>query len=105
MDKQTLLEKINKATITSELKAELLSLVNSAPDVDKGLMDKISLAIEADAANLIEEMANSELEVETDKYDRQMRSVGQDVDKFTEELNQKADEVDLADSRKTIAKA
>lgn len=99
MDKQTLLDKINKAEITPELKTELVEMVNSAQAVDKNLIDTIVAEIDAEAENLIEEIANSELQVETQKYSQKMDDVKKDVDEFTSELNKKADEIDLEDAR------
>src|SRR3989338_688211 len=95
IDKQKLLEKVNSANITPELKAGLLTMVNAASAVDQGLLDKINAAIDEEAGNLIEEIANVELGVQADKYDKEMQAVGKDVDKFVKDLNQKADEVDL----------
>jgi hypothetical protein len=101
MDKQTLLDKINKATITPELRAELIAMVNNAPAVDKNLMDEIIAAIDAEAENLIEEIANAELQLETQKFNKQMDEVkqDQDVDAFASELSKKADELDLEKAR------
>ncbi len=99
MDKQTLLDKINKAEITPELKTELVAMVNLAKVVDKSLIDSIVAEIDAEAENLIEEIANSELQVETQKYSQKMDDVKKDVDEFTSELNKKADQIDLEDAR------
>jgi hypothetical protein len=105
MDKQTLLDKINKASITPELKAQLVDMVNAAQTVDQVLLNKIGEAIDAEAENLIEEIANTELQVETNKYNQEMDGVEQDVSDFTSELNKKADEIDLAAVRKSVADA
>lgn len=105
MDKQTLLEKINKAAVSPELKTVLANMVNEAPVVDQTLMDKIAAAIDAEASNLIEEIANTELETQTDKYGKEMQEVDKDVSNFSTELNKKADEIDLADARSKVAGA
>ncbi|HYV33516.1 MAG TPA: hypothetical protein VE973_01570 [Candidatus Limnocylindria bacterium] len=102
MDKQTLLGKINQANITPELKAELLEMANAAEVVDANLLSNINSAIDKEAENLIEEIANAELQVQADKYDKQMQAVGEDVEAFVKDMGKKADEIDLEQARKQI---
>lgn len=103
MDKQTLLEKIRNSKITPELKSQLEATVNAASAVDQGLISQISQAIDAEAEGLIEEIANAELQVETDKYNQQIQAVGDQVDDFVKQVNQKADQIDLEEARKKVA--
>lgn len=102
MDKQTLLGKIDKANITADLKAHLIVMVNAASVVDKNLLTALATSIDAEAENLIDQIAGMELQTEVDKYQTEMSSVGDQVNEFQKDLNKKADEVDLAEARTVI---
>ncbi len=102
MDKQALLEKINKANISSELRAQLVEMVNASPEANQELLNKIGAAIDNEAETLIEEIANTEVQMGTDKYNKQLDEIETDINAFGKELNKKVDEIDMQDARSKL---
>ena len=103
MDKQALIQKIQQAQVSDEFKQKLTTMVEQAPVLDQTLTQSLQKEIDSYAQGIIEEVANAELEVTSQKYSQELQALEDQVSDFSKQLNQKADEIDLQSTRSQLS--
>jgi len=102
MDKNKIIELIEKSEISPELKAELLALAeaeNFGPETAK----KIQVKLTEHAQKAIGEISDLREENATEKFNDDMDDLEKDINDFQVEANKKADEIDKKAVREELA--
>ncbi len=100
MDKNKIIKLIQRAAISSELKAELLQIVEQEENLGKETIQKLQEKLAGKADEVAQNIADIMAESATDKFNQDMDSWEKDVNDFQSEVNKKADKIDLEEARK-----
>jgi len=103
MDKQNLISKIGAAKIPDDFKKELVQLVEAEAEVGPETVKKIQDKIDEFVGQSIDSITNLQVMDAAEELDGKMSQVDTSIKQFSQELNQKADEVDMAAARNTIS--
>lgn len=91
MDKQNLIQKIEAAQITAELREELLNIVNSAGEYSDEVLLKVKNRLGQEAEGLIEEITNLQVQDATNEFEKKMDKIEEDIDQFNDDLKNKTE--------------
>lgn len=103
MDKQNLISKIGAAKIPEDFKKELVQLVEEEAAVGPETVKKIQARIDEFVEQSIDSVTNLQVMDAAEEFGDKMAKVDGEIKQFNQELNQKADEADMAAARNTIS--
>ncbi len=103
MDKQNLISKIGAAKIPEDFKKELVQLVEAEAAVGPETVKKIQARVDEFVEQSIDNITNLQVMDAAEEFGDKMAQVDNNIKQFNQELNQKADEADMAAARSTIS--
>jgi len=104
MDKNTLLQKIQGAQISEELKNRLKEVINQVPEVNQDLIKKVVEALDADSEEALETIAKLDLQAAGQEADKQIAGLQKEASDFVKDINKQADDLEKDSLRQQIQK-
>ncbi|MEI6843301.1 MAG: hypothetical protein WCK48_02230 [bacterium] len=102
MDLTILKKHIDEAHISPELKKEIHTMIDAEETYSPALVDKIQTLLDGTAENLIEQVANLQIQEATEEFDKQADELEKDIQEFGQEINKKVAEVDLVNVQSNL---
>ncbi|MFA4880288.1 MAG: hypothetical protein WC650_01505 [Candidatus Doudnabacteria bacterium] len=101
MNKDSLIKLIQESKVSEDLKSELLGLIGD-DEPSPEMIQKIQVRLEQAAEEKVEEVANKVAENAADTFTQDVDQLEQEENKIAQEISEKADAIDLEETRKQI---